>query len=340
MKAPALTLLCCLLTASLAGAARLRVPRDYSSIQSAVNAALQGDVVEISNGVYTETIMVTGKLGVTLRARRGKRVIIIDAGGAGVGLRVMASTGIVLKNLVVRNASVNGFVISADGTRMEGCRARNIGDNGIYLEADDCYITRCRASGCGRSGIQVLGDLNTLENNRVEQSDRYGIMLGTGATAAGDCLLMGNRVLGANWDTITISPSSRRCTLLGNTIRRTGLDSGIIVGGTGHAIGSNRIVRTGAEGIICEGTGILISRNRIQRTGSIGIQLTDEVLDSTLCGNVIQRSATLGVNVEASARGNLLSCNRAKKSGEYDLYDHSIAGDNTFSGNRFGTIAP
>ncbi|MFH0943894.1 MAG: right-handed parallel beta-helix repeat-containing protein [Planctomycetota bacterium] len=339
MKTLALTLLCYVLTASLAGAARLRVPRDFSSIQSAVNAALQDDVVEISNGVYSETILVTGKLGVTLRARRGSRVII-DAGGAGVGLRVMASTGIVLKNLVVRNASVDGFVISADGTRMEGCRARDIGDNGIYLEADDCYITRCRASGCGRSGIHVLGDLNTLEDNRVEQSDRYGIMLGTGAIAVSDCLLMGNRVLGAHWDAIAIAPSSRRCTLLGNTIQRTGLDSGIIVGGTDHVIESNRIVRTGAEGIICEGTGILISRNRIRRTGSIGVQLTDEALDGTLCGNIIQRSATLGVSVEASARGNLLSCNRVKKSGEYDLYDHSIAGDNTFSGNRFGTIAP
>jgi pectin methylesterase-like acyl-CoA thioesterase len=60
-------LLSLMVVSSLAGevsAATIRVPKDYASIQKAVDAARKGDTVRVSKGTYYENI--TMKEGVTL----------------------------------------------------------------------------------------------------------------------------------------------------------------------------------------------------------------------------------------------------------------------------------
>src|SRR5215475_2057941 len=44
-----------------AGAAAIRVPADYPTIQAAVDAAASGDEIRIAAGTYTEQVMITSK---------------------------------------------------------------------------------------------------------------------------------------------------------------------------------------------------------------------------------------------------------------------------------------
>lgn len=63
-------------------AATLRVPQDHASIQLAIQAASNGDVIDVAAGTWFETIDFLGK-DIHVRSVDGPSVTIIDAGGAG-----------------------------------------------------------------------------------------------------------------------------------------------------------------------------------------------------------------------------------------------------------------
>ncbi len=78
-----LVLTCLVLFATLAGAqSTLAVPGAYPTIQGAINAAVDGDTVEVSPGTYFENIEFSGK-GITVRSTGGSGVTTIDGGFAG-----------------------------------------------------------------------------------------------------------------------------------------------------------------------------------------------------------------------------------------------------------------
>ena len=54
---------------SVVRAETLSVPKDFPTIQAAVNAAGPGDVVEIASGKYAEDVFVSGKTGLTIRGK-------------------------------------------------------------------------------------------------------------------------------------------------------------------------------------------------------------------------------------------------------------------------------
>src|SRR5688572_14722066 len=57
----------------------------HNSIQSAIDAARDGDIVEVCPGTYNERLVISGK-AITLRSRDGADVTTIDAQWLGRGL--------------------------------------------------------------------------------------------------------------------------------------------------------------------------------------------------------------------------------------------------------------
>ena len=51
-------------------AAELHVPADYSNIQTAINAAVDGDVIVIAPGTYNESLSISDK-SITIRSSAG-----------------------------------------------------------------------------------------------------------------------------------------------------------------------------------------------------------------------------------------------------------------------------
>jgi len=60
----------------------LRVPEDHPTIQAAIEASVEGDVILVAAGVYTESVDFLGK-PVTVRSSDGAEVTTIDAGWTG-----------------------------------------------------------------------------------------------------------------------------------------------------------------------------------------------------------------------------------------------------------------
>ncbi|HFQ94273.1 MAG TPA: DUF1565 domain-containing protein, partial [Anaerolineae bacterium] len=94
------------LTHAANGRTTYRVPRDFPTIQTAVDAASPGDAIIVSPGTYAENITITTP-GILLK---GKRAILDGApsGGNGIGLHVLGTadapvTGVEIRGFVVQN---------------------------------------------------------------------------------------------------------------------------------------------------------------------------------------------------------------------------------------------
>lgn len=71
-----------------ARAATLHVPAEYGTIQTAINAAFDGDTIEISPGTYVENLQI-----------RSKGIKLIGTGGAAVTTVRAANFGSVVENI-------------------------------------------------------------------------------------------------------------------------------------------------------------------------------------------------------------------------------------------------
>ncbi|MCA9754305.1 MAG: hypothetical protein KDA27_00775 [Candidatus Eisenbacteria bacterium] len=118
--------------APCARAATLVVDPDdgpYTTVGAALLAALDGDVIEISPGIYTESLEVTGKQ-VTLVGPSGSSVTTLDGGG----LRIlrMIDADVTLSGLTLRNgrARSGGAIAATDSDlTVDSCTFRN---NAVY----------------------------------------------------------------------------------------------------------------------------------------------------------------------------------------------------------------
>ncbi len=158
---------CCTVAAvcvSLSGAAVadiLHVPGDYRTIQEAIDAAMDGDEVEVHPGTYNETINLIGKK-ITVRSSDGPEVTTIDAQGNGSVVTCDSGEG--------PDTILEGFTIT--GGLFEGGGMRNIGSSptvrnctfsgnmtgflglggGMYNDNSSPTVTNCTFSGNTASG--------------------------------------------------------------------------------------------------------------------------------------------------------------------------------------------
>ncbi|HTE05123.1 MAG TPA: right-handed parallel beta-helix repeat-containing protein, partial [Planctomycetota bacterium] len=83
------------------------VPADHPTIQAAIDAALSGQVIEVSPGTYPEALDFSGKT-ITVRSASGAAVTAIDATGTGlpaVHVGAGSAAGTTLKGFTVRGGS-------------------------------------------------------------------------------------------------------------------------------------------------------------------------------------------------------------------------------------------
>ncbi len=115
----------------------LLVPQDHDTIQAAVDAAEEGDLILIDEGTYTEAVDVATP-DLTLRGV-DRNTVILDGGFEREnGVRVLETDGVVVENMTARNYLSNGFFwTGSDRYRGSYLTAYNNGDYGIY--AFDAY---------------------------------------------------------------------------------------------------------------------------------------------------------------------------------------------------------
>ena len=153
-----------LLCVGNAFAADLLVPSQYSTIQSAIDAANIGDRVLVSPGKYFENIDYKGK-NITIESVFGASSTIIDGGNNDVvvtfdGNNIPEFNG-VLRGFTIQNGSSN----SAGGVR--------IFSNSPLIENNIIKLNTRTITTSG-SAIVVDGGSAIIRNNIIEENTSYG----------------------------------------------------------------------------------------------------------------------------------------------------------------------
>lgn len=156
----------------------------YATIQSAINAAVANDIVEVCPGTYNERLTIVGKT-LTLRSRDGAATTTIDAQGIGKGLSLTSNA----------NVTVDGFTFLNGSTTGTG---GNVHCNGSTVTLLDSVLRGGEADKGG--GFGVIACSGRAEGNTVD--DNHATWSGAGVYIQSDTLTFeGNTLLSNTADT-------------------------------------------------------------------------------------------------------------------------------------------
>jgi hypothetical protein len=171
----------------------IRVPADEPTIQSAIDAAKNGDRVAVSPGVYAENLDFLGK-AITVASTSGATRTVIDGGAAGPTVRFVSGepSTAVLSGFTVRDGAGGAPLYVGGGVLISGSSPTiehdivegNVGANG---------------AGVGVLGGAPLIKFNAIEDNISPYNDNGyggGIYLGAVPGAPnGAAQIIGNRII-------------------------------------------------------------------------------------------------------------------------------------------------
>ena len=326
------------------GAATIYVPDDYATIQGAIQAAVQGDIIRVRPGTYPENIDFLGK-AITVNSLQGPETTTIDAAGSGSVVVFIngEGAGSVLRGFTLVNGigtfdqaelrTLGGGILSREASpTIENCQLEeNTADHGggIYTESASPLITDC-----------------TLVYNQAEIGG--GIFCKLGAPRITDCHIAANTVdwFGGGIYSWEASPVVTGCTL---TINETSasFDGGgggmYIYGASNPVIAGNVLagnITPGPGGGICcaEDSSAVIkgnyfNSNQADDGGGIHCLFAGSVL---ITGNVFTGNESSGsgggIYTQASdtvIRGNTILFNTSTAEGGGIAYIDNSGPENT-----------
>jgi len=247
-----------------AKARNLRVPVEYIHIQQAVDAAQDGDRVQVAEGIYLEQVKL--KPGIILEGGWNRQFtqrnseqwpVIIDAKGKK-GWVVLAADRTVLDGFTIRNGTLVKTEVEEYGS-------------GIYcLSVQDVIIRNNTLCQNEPSGIYCGNSTLTISGNRVVKNVKAGIRLDKGST-----VLIESNIIERNKEAGISSKSKTLCQM---------------------EIRWNRIFQNNKGGIDCQNAVGKIYNNIIYENQDAGVRARIEPLE--IINNTIVKNVLSGVVVD------------------------------------------
>jgi len=256
-------------------AATIKVPKNYKTIQEAVNKASYGDTVLVSMGTYTEHLLI--KPGITVKSEGSEREhnnftaarrTIIRAPGGSMGV-VQGKDNTILNGFSMVN-NVGGFSRSSAGVLMEG----------------NSKVVNCIISNLPYNGISVTGGQAYISNNIISKNSGTGIKCEDGAKTR----IIKNQIQ-ENVHSGIENDMHTETEIKGNRIYKNGID-GIMNTGANPFITDNDISNNGLNGIgLQSGSHAVISNNIIHENTQAGVgirsQAKAKITKNRIYGNLI-----------------------------------------------------
>jgi len=334
----------------------LNVPSDYATIQEAVDAAVEGDLILIAPGTYNEAVQVTTN-NIIIRGLERNTVILDGQFKLDNGIRVVGANGVALENMTAMNYTKNGFFwTGVTGYRGDYLTAWRNGDYGVYVfDSIGGVLDHSYGAGSPDAGVYVgeCYPCDSLINHFV--SEHNG--LGYSGTNSGGNMVIVNSVFRHNRAGVVPNSGSyelcypeRKTTIIGNLVYDNNQPDTPAIDVAILAMGNGILSAGGVQNII--------ERNRVWNHNKTGIglvpfleedpndSLPDKSAWDTSCAEskklmpVQPDGALLWDSQDTTVRGNVLEDNRradiAVGSAGSDLWTLG----NCFEGNTFTTSAP
>lgn len=334
----------------------LNVPADYATIQEAVDAAAEGDLILIAPGTYNEAVQVTTD-NIVIRGLDRNAVIMDGNFELDNGFRVVGASGVAIENMTAMNYTKNGFFwTGSTGYRGSYLTAWRNGDYGIYaFDSVGGLLEHSYAAGSPDAGFYIgqCYPCDAVIRNVVAEHNG----LGYSGTNSGGNLVIVNSIFRNNRAGIVPNSGSyelcypqRKTTIVGNLVYSNNQPDTPAIDVAILAMGNGILSAGGVQNII--------ERNRVWDHDKTGIGLVpfleedaNDAIPSkdawgTDCATqkqqmpVIPDGPLLWDSQDTEVRGNVLEDNRradiAVGSAGSNLWELG----NCFEGNTFTTSAP
>lgn len=168
--------LAALLCATAAPAATIEVPGDQPTLQAAVNAAVDGDVIVLAPGAYPQSAQVVGKEIDILGATGDPDDILLAGNGTDIPLRVIGDAVVFVDALTIATEGATQGVFVDGVLHMDRCVvAANAGTNGggismigpdTTVTLTDCLVAQNVASARG-GAVYVTGNATLIAQDCI-----------------------------------------------------------------------------------------------------------------------------------------------------------------------------
>jgi nitrous oxidase accessory protein NosD len=208
----------------------LRVDRagggGFASIRGAVDAAADGQTVEIAGGEYAETLVL--QRPIELRAAVDGAVALVAS--AGETLVTCASAGVRLVGLSLQQtggdparrgrSSVRAVEALSGALRLERCTVTSEAGSGIIAaDAGIVSLEACTLQGSGKCGLLVFdGGSAAVNSSTLAGNGLYGLVVQNGGTAEAE----GSRFRGNKHAGILAHGRGSACAALGSDVSANG----------------------------------------------------------------------------------------------------------------------
>lgn len=221
----------------------LLVPSQYSTIQSAVDAAVTGDTILVAAGSYAESVAVTKSVSLVGESRD---TTIIDASASGPGINITGTSGVLVSGFRIQDTGFYDAIVVSSSSNVT-----------IYQNRVQASLNVFGIFVSNSNGVHVIG--NDLTGNF------HGVRIQAGASN----LVQGNNVTA---NTIGVSVFLSKGNKIVDNLLRLG-EQGILLGGESEAtvVARNSIANNTVFGIFLrDSRGHLIVYNRIENTTTTG----------------------------------------------------------------------
>jgi parallel beta-helix repeat protein len=333
------------------GRTLVQVPRDYATVQEAIDAVAPGGTVAVASGTYVGGLTIGKSL--TLRGAGQELTTLRPRPNKGPVVAVLAGAEVKIEGFTITGSVWLGLWASGDVT-LQSCVISGNGLAGASFEGGRASISSCTILGNGDRGIGVWRTAKvTISNNVIKGNAGDGI----DALENAQVFISNNSISENGYEGIQIGSSSK-ATISDNTLDRNG-EIGILVWYSSEAeITGNRITNTllNSESKIGDGIEILedskatIKGNTITGNARYGIfiggghfyrdpsrQFRSSSAD--IEGNTISNNKSHGVQVLASTV--TVNRNTIQNNGGCGIYadcstNITSCSGNTVSGNKGG----
>ncbi len=228
----------------------INVPKDYPTIQAAINAASSGDIINVSSGTYIEHVVVNKSISLI---GENRSTTIIDGNMTGTVLSVSADdveiTGFTIQNgsRPYGDGSEYGILVSS---------SKNITISGNIIFYNDAAIFLNYSSGniindntisiYGWGGIILEWSYdNVIKDNKIDSGGGLA-QVGVGLYFSSHNVISGNSILNNGYIGISVSWESQLNRVIGNTITKSGVAGIAFV--SGNTFYHNNLINDGAGG--------------------------------------------------------------------------------------------
>lgn len=328
---------------------------DYTQIQQAIDAAQQGDIIQIQAGYYYENVVIKNKDGLTLQGVGRDQVTIDGSGGQSqqkAGIFIEASKDITIKGLQVIQSYRGLEATRSTGLVIVESIFQQNARQGIYFRTNskgqilNNHIIQNFPDRDGNSGVGIVISSRSsvvIRGNRVAENYVAGIYIVEGSKAE----IEQNQILD-NKPSQTLDRGEGIIVELGSeaTIRNN-LVSGNHMAGVEFyndsqgLIEANQIRQTRptkygqGNGIYLSGSQVTAIGNTIEANAAHGIEMYSSVV--TFNENVVTGNAGRGIVVSVGSKATLTK-NTSSNNSDFGIvvYDKSAQAtltDNIVSGN-------